>query len=72
MAALKNLAVDCYSGFFSPCPPQKMTHLNAKNSYAESIAKELAWDIPVFLTPILPHFSIAHFQVTGKGIWVHE
>jgi len=37
MAALKNLAVDYYSGIFSPCPPQKITHLNANKSCAESI-----------------------------------
>jgi hypothetical protein len=36
-ASLKNLAVDCYSGNFSPSPPQKKTYLNAKNSHAESI-----------------------------------
>jgi 8-amino-7-oxononanoate synthase len=38
MAVLKNLAVDCYSSFFSPCPSQQMTHLNTKNSSAESIS----------------------------------
>ena len=31
------LAVDCYSGVFSPCPRQKMNHRNANNSHAESI-----------------------------------
>jgi len=32
MAALKKLAVDDYSGVFSPCPRQKMNHQNTKNN----------------------------------------
>ena len=41
MAALKNLAVVIYSGIFSPYPPQKITHMNAKKSCAESIIPTL-------------------------------
>jgi glycosyltransferase involved in cell wall biosynthesis len=34
---LKNLVVDYYSSVLSPCPLQKMMHLNAENSCVESI-----------------------------------